>query len=158
MPVKPVPEGYHSVTPYLIIDGAADALEFYKRAFGATEIMRLPMGDRIGHAEIKVGDSHVMLSDEWPDMGHLSPKKRGGTSVSLMFYVEDADALFKRAIKAGATMQRPVENQFYGDRTGTLVDPFGHVWSIGMHVEDVPMDELERRMQSWSKDQEKATA
>ena len=104
MPVKAIPEGYHSVTP-IFIDGAAAALDFYKRAFGATELMRMPMGDRIGHAEIKLGDSHVMLSDEWPEMGHLSPKKRGGTSVSLMFYVENPDAVFDRAIKAGATVE-----------------------------------------------------
>jgi PhnB protein len=125
MPVKAIPEGYHNVTPYLIIDGAAAALDFYKKAFGATEVMRMPMGNRIGHAEMKLGDSNVMLSDEWPEMGHLSPKKCGGTSVSLMFYVENPDAVFDRAIKAGATVQKPVENQFYGDRTGTLVDPFG---------------------------------
>jgi PhnB protein len=158
MPVKAIPEGYHSVTPYLIIDGAAAALDFYKKAFGATEVMRMPMDDRIGHAEIKLGDSHVMLSDQWPEMGHLSPKKRGGPSVSLMFYVENPDAVFDRAIKAGATVQKPVENQFYGDRTGTLVDPFGHIWSIGAHVEDVPMDEMKRRMESWSKEQGKTTA
>ena len=158
MAVKAVPEGYHSVTPYLIIDGAAQAIEFYKKAFGATELMRMPMGDRIGHAEIKLGDSHVMLSDEWPDMGHLSPKKRGGTSVSLMFYVEDADAVFDRAVKAGATVQKPMQDQFYGDRTGTVTDPYGHVWSIGKHVEDVPMDELQRRMQSWAKEHEDTAA
>ncbi|MGH8565394.1 MAG: VOC family protein [Gammaproteobacteria bacterium] len=158
MPVKAIPEGYHDVTPYLIIDGAAAALDFYKKAFGAEEVMRLPMGDKIGHAEIKIGNSHVMMSDEWPDMGGLSPKKRGGTSVSLMLCVENADAVFDRAIKAGATVERPVENQFYGDRTGTLVDPFGHKWSIGTHIEDVPMDELKRRMESWSAEQEKTTA
>lgn len=158
MPVKAIPEGYHSVTPYLIINGAADAIEFYKKAFGATEVMRLPMGDKIGHAEIKLGDSHVMLSDEWPEMENFSPVKRGGTSVSLMFYVENPDAVFDRAIKAGATVQKPIENQFYGDRTGTLKDPFGHVWSIGAHVEDVPMDELKKRMESWTKEHEKATA
>lgn len=158
MAVKAVPEGYHSVTPYLIIDGAAQAIEFYKKAFGATELMRMPMGDKIGHAEIKLGDSHVMLSDEWPDMDHLSPKKRGGTSVSLMFYVEDADAVFDRAVKAGATVQKPMQDQFYGDRTGTVTDPYGHVWSIGKHVEDVPMDELQRRMQSWAKEHEDTAA
>ena len=158
MAVKAIPEGYHSVTPYLIIDGAAQAIEFYKKAFGATELMRLLMGDKIGHAEIKLGDSHVMLSDEWPEMGHLSPKKRGGTSVSLMFYVEDADAVFDRAVKAGATVQKPMQDQFYGDRTGTVTDPYGHVWSIGKHVEDVPTDELQRRMQSWSKEHEGSAA
>ena len=158
MPVKAIPEGYHSVTPYLIIDGAAAALDFYKKAFGATEVMRMPMGDRIGHAEIKLGDSHVMLSDEWPEMGHLSPKKRGGASVSLMFYVENPMRCSIARSRPERRLQKPVENQFYGDRTGTLVDPFGHIWSIGAHVEDVPMDEMKRRMESWSKEQEKTTA
>ncbi|WP_380873878.1 glyoxalase [Sphingomonas sp. DBB INV C78] len=144
--VSPIPEGYHSVTPYLMIDGAAAALEFYKNAFGATEILRFPHGDRIGHAEIKIGDSFVMLSDEYPEMDYRGPKTRGGTTVGLMIYVPDVDAAFDRAITAGGTVQRPVADQFYGDRTGTLVDPFGHQWTLATHVEDVSIEECERRM------------
>ena len=124
--VQPIPEGYHSVTPYLIVDDASAAIEFYKSAFGATELFRLPMGDKLGHAEIKIGDSHVMLADEFPDMGHLGPTSRGGTTVSLMIYVPDVDSAFGQAIAAGATEQRPVTDQFWGDRMGTLSDPFGH--------------------------------
>ncbi|SNS18804.1 PhnB protein [Sphingomonas laterariae] len=144
--VSPIPEGYHSVTPYLAIDGAAEALEYYKKAFGATEVLRMPHGDRIAHAEIKIGDSFVMLADEFPDMNHLGPKSRGGTTVSLMIYVPDVDAAFERAIAAGGTVQRPVADQFYGDRSGTLFDPFGHQWTLSTHVEDVPEDEIHRRM------------
>jgi len=151
MSVKPVPDGYHSVTPYLAIDGAAAALDFYRDALGAKELYRLPMGDKVGHAEIQIGDSRVMLSDEWPDMGYLGPKKRGGTSVSLMIYLEDVDAAFERAIKAGAVVEKPVENQFWGDRTGSFVDPFGHKWTLATHVEDVPPDEMQKRMQAWTK-------
>lgn len=144
--VDPVPAGYHSVTPYLAVDGAAQAIEYYKAAFGAEEMLRMPMGDRIGHAEVKIGDSHVMLADEFPDMGHLGPKARGGTTVSLMIYLPDVDAAFDRAIAAGGTVSRPVEDQFYGDRTGTLVDPFGHQWTLATHVEDVSIEECRRRM------------
>lgn len=144
--VSPIPEGYHSVTPYLAINGAAEALEYYKKAFGATEVLRMPHGDRIAHAEIKIGDSFVMLADEFPDMNHLGPKSRGGTTVSLMIYVPDVDAAFERAIAAGGTVQRPVADQFYGDRSGTLFDPFGHQWTLSTHVEDVPEDEIHRRM------------
>ena len=154
--VKPIPEGYHSVTPYLIVDDAKAAIDFYKRAFGATEKFRLPMGDRIGHAEIKIGDSFVMLADEFPDMGHLGPKARGGTTVSLLIYVEDVDSAFKRAIEAGGTEERPVENQFWGDRMGTLTDPFGHKWSLGTTVEEVSPQELEARMKEWSEKQKQA--
>ncbi|MEP6608756.1 MAG: VOC family protein, partial [Burkholderiaceae bacterium] len=136
MPVNPIPDGYHSVTPYLIVNDATAALDFYKRAFGAEETVRMPTGDRIGHAEVKIGNSMVMLSDEWPDMDAYGPKKRGGTTVCMMIYVTDADAAFDRAIRAGGKVERPVENQFYGDRAGTLVDPFGHKWSIGTHIED----------------------
>ena len=150
---KPIPEGYHSVTPYLVVDDAKSAIDFYTRAFGAQEKFRMPMGDRIGHAEILIGDSHVMLADEFPDMGHLGPKNRGGTTVSLMVYVPDVDTAFKRAIDAGATETRPLENQFWGDRMGTLTDPFGHVWSLATHVEEVAPDEIERRMQQFSKGQ-----
>ena len=148
--VKPIPEGYHSVTPYLIVDDAKAAIEFYKSAFGATEKFRLPMGDRIGHAEIKIGDSFIMLADEFPDMGHLGPKSRGGTTVSLMVYVEDVDSAFKRAIDAGGKAERPVENQFWGDRLGSLTDPFGHKWSLATTVEEVSPDELQARMKDWS--------
>jgi PhnB protein len=144
MTVKAIPEGYHSVTPYIVVQGAAKALDFYARAFGAKEKFRLPMGDIIGHAEIVIGDSHVMLADVMDD--HKDPRKLGGTPVSLMIYTSDADAMFKRAIAAGAKQLRPVENQFYGDRTGVLEDPFGHVWSIATHVEDVSDDEIRRRM------------
>ena len=156
MAVNPIPEGYHSVTPYLIVDDAAEAIRFYEKALGATEIFRLPMGDRIGHAEIRIGDSIVMLSDEWPDMGKLGPKARGGATSSMMIYVEDVDAAFARATAAGATAERPPEDQFWGDRMGSLVDPFGHSWSLATHVEDVPEDEMQRRMAEFSKQAEPA--
>jgi PhnB protein len=142
---KPIPEGYHSVTPYLVLDKAAEAIEFYKKAFGATEKYRLPFGDRIGHAELKIGDSFVMLADEFPDMGHLGPKSRGGTTVSLLIYLPDVDTAFKKALDAGATQTKPLENQLWGDRMGTVTDPFGHQWSLATHVEDVPEDEIARR-------------
>ncbi|MDB5697712.1 MAG: hypothetical protein JWN69_516 [Alphaproteobacteria bacterium] len=148
MSVSPIPSGYHSVTPYLIVDDAAAAIAFYREAFGATEVLRLPMGDRIGHAEVKIGDSQVMLSDEWPHMGMLGPVKRGGTSVSLSLYVTDVDLAFARALAAGAREERPVQNQFYGDRIGTLVDPFGHRWSLATHIEDVAPEEIQRRMEA----------
>jgi PhnB protein len=154
--VKPIPDGYHSVTPYLIVDDAKAAIDFYTRAFGATEKFRLPMGDRIGHAEIRIGDSFVMLADEFPDMGHLGPKARGGTTVSLMIYVEDVDSAFKQAIEAGGKAERPVENQFWGDRMGTLSDPFGHKWSLATTVEEVPENELQERMKAWSEKQKQA--
>jgi PhnB protein len=156
MAVKAIPEGYHSVTPYMIVDGAGEAIRWYERAFGATEVLRLPMGDKIGHAEIRIGDSFVMLADEWPDMGLLGPRSRGGATMSLMIYVEDSDAAFARALEAGATQERPVETQFYGDRSGTLVDPFGHRWTISTHVEDVPDDEVKRRMADFAKTKEPA--
>lgn len=146
MSVNPIPSGYHSVTPYLIVDGAAAAIAFYREAFGATEVLRLPMGDKIGHAEVKIGDSHVMLSDEWPDMEMVGPAKRGGTSVSLALYVTDVDLAFARALSAGAREERAVEDQFYGDRTGTLIDPFGHRWSLATHIEDVAPEEMQRRL------------
>ena len=142
-----LPEGYHNVTPYLIIDGAAAALDFYRTAFGAQEVMRMPSPDgRIGHAEILVGTSHVMLADEHPDMGYRGPQAYGGTPVSLMVYVPDVDATFAKAISAGATELRAIANQFYGDRSGTLQDPFGHVWTISTHIEDVAPEEIERRL------------
>ena len=146
MAVRPIPEGYHSVTPYLIIKGAAAALDYYKKAFNATELMRIdgPNGT-IGHAEIRIGDSVVMMADEFPQMGCLSPLTTGGVSVSLMIYVPNVDEVFAQAIRAGGIEKRAIQNQFYGDRSGTLVDPFGHMWTISTHVEDVPPDELARR-------------
>ena len=154
--VKPIPEGYHSVTPYLVVDDAKAAIDFYTRAFGAKEKFRLRMGDRIGHAEIVIGDSHVMLADEFPDMGHRGPKALGGSPVSLMLYVEDVDTTFKQALAAGATEKRPIENQFWGDRMGTLTDPFGHVWSLATTVEEVSPDELQQRMAEFSKEQKQS--
>jgi PhnB protein len=150
MPVQARPEGYHSVTPYLVVDDAAKAIDFYARAFGAKEIFRLPMGDKIGHAEIMIGDSHVMLSDEWPDMNMRGPKARGGATASMMVYVDDVDAMFAQALKAGGTADKNPENQFWGDRMGTLVDPYGHRWMLATHVEDVPPEEMERRMAAFS--------
>jgi len=146
MPVKPIPEGYHSVTPYLIIDDATRALEFYKRAFGAVEKFRMPApGGRIGHAEITIGDSTIMLADEYPSMGARSAKTMGGSPMFLMIYIEDVDKMVAQAVAAGGTLKRPVANQFYGDRTGSVEDPFGYQWYLATHVEDVPPDELERR-------------
>lgn len=145
--VKPIPDGYHSVTPYLIVDGAAAAIEFYKKVFGATEVMRMPApGGRIGHAEIMIGDSHVMLADENAEMNARSPKSVGGSPLSLLVYVEDADKTVERAVAAGARLDRPVENKFYGDRMGGIEDPFGHQWYVGTHVEDVTPEEMKKRM------------
>ena len=143
---KPIPDGYNSVTPYLIVDDAERAIQFYAEAFGAEEKFRLPMGEKIGHAEIKIGDSFVMLADEFPDMGHLGPNTRGGPTSSILLYVEDVDSAFKQALNAGAKEQRPVQDQFWGDRMGTLVDPFGHQWSLATHVEEVSPEEMQRRM------------
>ena len=148
--VKPIPDGYHSVTPYLVVDDATAAIDFYTRAFGAKEKFRLPMGDRIGHAEMLIGDSHIMLADEFPDMGHLGPKSRGGTTVSLMVYVEDVDRAFRQALDAGATQVKPLKNEFWGDRMGTLTDPFGHMWSLASTVEEVSPEEMQRRMAEFS--------
>ncbi|WP_203322867.1 VOC family protein [Pseudoxanthomonas beigongshangi] len=147
------PQGYHSVTSYLIVDDAAKALDFYRDAFGAEEMYRLPMGDRIGHAETRIGDTVLMLSDEWPDMNALSPNTRGGATSSFMIYVEDADAAYARAVKAGARADRPVKQEFWGDRIGSVVDPFGHKWSLSTHVEDVAPEEMQRRMEAWSQQQ-----
>jgi len=145
--VSHVPEGYHSVTPYLIVDGAARAIEFYRRAFGAEELFRMEREEgRVGHAEIRIGDSYVMLADEHPEMGARSPRSIGGSPISLMLYVPDVDATVSQAVAAGARLTRPVEDQFYGDRTGGVEDPFGHVWYVATHVEDVAPEELQRRM------------
>jgi PhnB protein len=152
MAVKAIPENYHTVTPYLIVQGAAAAIEYYKKAFGAIEKVRMDApGGKIGHAELTIGDSMIMLADESPGTGHKSPKTIGGTPVSLVLYVEDVDTVFKRAADAGGKTVLPVENQFYGDRMGTLEDPFGHLWSIGTHVEDVSPEEMERRQQEMLK-------
>ena len=146
MPVKPVPDGYHSITPYLVVKGGARAIEFYRGAFGATELMRMAQPDgRIGHAELRIGDSVLMLADEHPEIGARSPQTIGGSPVSILLYVPDVDATVARAVEAGATLTRPVADQFYGDRTGGVTDPFGHVWYVATHVEDVSPEELERR-------------
>ncbi|HWA42769.1 MAG TPA: VOC family protein [Hypericibacter adhaerens] len=143
---KPVPEGHHSVTPYLMVAGAAQAIAFYEKAFGAKEALRLPMPDgRIGHAEITVGDSRIMLADEYPEMNAKAPPAYGGSPVHLHLYVPDVDAVAKSALAAGAKEVRPVQNQFYGDRSGSFQDPFGHVWHIATHVEDVPLEEIAKR-------------
>jgi PhnB protein len=144
MAIAPIPAGYHSVTPYLIVDGAARAIEFYKTAFNAEELFRLDApGGKIGHAEIKIGDSPVMLADETKD--YRGPHALGGAAVSLLVYVTDVDRIFAQALAAGAREQRAIADQFYGDRMGTLVDPFGHVWSIATHVEDVSPEEMDHR-------------
>lgn len=144
--VKPIPDGYHSVTPYLIIKGAADAIDFYKKAFGATELFRMPQPDgKVAHAEIKIGDSPIMLSDEHPEMGYVGPTTIGGSPVSLMIYVDDVDTVFKQAITAGGEQLKPLQDQFYGDRSGSLKDPFGHVWHVATHIEDVSPEEMDKR-------------
>lgn len=144
--IEPIPTGYHTVTPYLVIKDAAQAIEFYKEAFGATELMRLesPEG-KLVHAEIRIGDSPLMLCDESPDWNALSPQTIGGTSVSLMLYLEDVDSVVNRALGAGATLLMPVADQFWGDRMGTVADPFGHKWSIATHIEEVAPEEIDRR-------------
>ncbi len=146
MAVKPIPDGYQAVTPYLIVSGGARALDFYKQVFGATELMRMAGPNGVAHAEIRIGDSVVMLADESPDMGYKGPVALGGSPVSLMLYVSDVDTTFQRAVAAGAVQQRPVQDQFYGDRSGTLEDPFGHVWTVATHIEDVAPDEIDRRL------------
>jgi PhnB protein len=150
--VKPVPDGYHSVTPYLIVDGGAKAIDFYKRVFHATERMRMPSpGGKVGHAELTIGDATIMLADEHPGMGARGPRAFGGAAVSLHLYVPDVDATVKAAVGAGAKLVRPVENKFYGDRMGTIEDPFGHHWHVSTHVEDVPPDEMARRAAAMAK-------
>lgn len=147
--VKPIPEGYHSVTPYLVVKGAVRAIEFYEKAFGARQLFRMMGPDgRVGHAELEIGDSRLMLADEHPEIGARSPQSIGGSPVTIHLYVEDVDATVARALTAGAQLTRPVADQFYGDRNGGLTDPFGHVWFVATHKEDVPADELERRAAS----------
>lgn len=154
MAVQPIPDGYHAVTPYLIVAGAARAIDFYRAAFGATERMRMEgPGGTVGHAELQIGDSVVMLADEVPAMGHKGPKAYGGAAVSLVVYVADIDATFKRSLGAGAKELRAVQDQFYGDRSGTLEDPFGHCWTVSTHTEDVPPDEMSRRAEQAMKQQ-----
>ncbi len=149
MAVKPIPDGYHTATLYLIIKDAARAIDFYKKAFGATELMRMAdPGGKVHHAEIKIGDSPIMLADEYPEMGALSPQSLGGSSVFILLYVEDVDERFSRAIAAGAKAVRPVQDQFYGDRSGTLTDPFGHQWTLATHKEDVPPGEMKKRFEA----------
>ena len=144
--VKPIPDGYPRVTPYLHVDGASKAIEFYRTVFGAKERMRMAGPDgRIGHAELEIGNSMIMVADEHPDMNIRGPKSVGGTPVTVLVYVEDVDRAFERALKAGAKELRPVENQFYGDRSGQFEDPFGHHWNVATHVEDVPPDEMAKR-------------
>ncbi len=145
--VNPIPEGYPRITPYLSVAGAAAAVEFYTQVFGATERMRLPgPGGTIGHCELQLGDSLIMLADETPEIGFRSPTTLGGSPVTISVYVEDVDEVVSRTVQAGATVVRPVEDQFYGDRTGQFDDPFGHRWSVASHVEDVPPEEMERRV------------
>ena len=144
--VKPIPDGYHTATPYLICDDAAKAIDFYKKAFAAVEKVRIPApGGRIGHAEIQIGDSPIMLADEHPEIGALSPRRIGGSPVSIMLYVEDVDRVVERTLAAGAKLVRPVKDQFYGDRSGTVTDPAGHIWHIGTHKEDLSLEEIKRR-------------
>ena len=146
--VKPIPEGYHSVTPYLIIDGASDAIAYYKKAFNANELFRMEHQGKIGHAELKIGDSPIMLADEQPALGYRGPKSLGGTPVSLMIYVEDVDTIYKQAIAAGGIEVKPLQDQFYGDRSGTLADPYGHVWTVATHQEDVTPEEMDKRIKA----------
>lgn len=145
--VKAIPDGYPQVIPYLSVDGASEAIDFYTRVLGAKERLRMPApGGKVGHAELEIGASVIMLADAFPEMGGQSPKAIGGTPVTVMVYVDDVDAVFKEALRAGATEDRPVENQFYGDRAGQFVDPFGHKWFIASHVEDLSPDEMDKRM------------
>ncbi|HET7760484.1 MAG TPA: VOC family protein [Gaiellaceae bacterium] len=146
MAVQPIPEGYHSLQIYLAVEDASKAIDFYKKAFGAEETVRMPGPDgSIGHAELQIGDSKLMLSDPFPQSSVRPPSERGGPTASIFMYVDDADALFERAEAAGATVETPLDNMFWGDRFGTLSDPFGHIWSVATHVEDVPEDEMRER-------------
>ncbi|HSB74969.1 MAG TPA: VOC family protein [Terriglobales bacterium] len=151
---KPIPDGYHSLTPYLVVKGAAKAIDYYKKAFGATEIMRMAAPDgTVGHAELRIGDSIFMMGEEMPQMGYRAPQ--GSTPVGLMVYVEDVDRVFKQAVAAGGRVDKEVTDQFYGDRSGTLYDPFGHMWTIATHMEDVSEEEMKRRMAKYMAEQKK---
>ena len=154
---RPIPKGYHAITPYLSVRGAGDAIMFYKKAFGAKEIMRMPgpLGT-VGHAEIQIGDSRIMLADEFPEMNFRSPRSVGGTPVNIHLYVHDVDKVAKKAVAAGAKLLRAVADQFYGDRSGSMEDPFGHVWHIATHIEDIPMKELKKRAAALAAAAEKA--
>jgi PhnB protein len=146
MPVKPIPDGYHSLTPYLIVRGAAEAIDYYREVFGAVELYRMPGPDgRVGHAEIRIGDSRMMLADEHPEFLIHAPRPPERPPVSLLLYVDDVDTVFTRAVTAGCTVLRPLADQFYGDRSGTFTDPFGHVWTIATHKEDLTAEEVMRR-------------
>jgi len=150
--VKPIPDGYHTLTPYMIVDGAAAALDFYKRAFGAKNALSIDgPGGKIMHCEFVIGDSKFMMADEFPEKGARSPKTYNGSPISLHLYVPDVDSRFQKAVAAGATVKRPLTDQFYGDRSGTVIDPFGHTWHISTHVEDVTPAEMERRMAAMKK-------
>lgn len=150
MATRTTPDGYHSVTPYLIIKGAADAIDFYNRSFGATELLRMMRPDgKVGHAEIRIGDSTIMLADEHPEMGYRSPQSLGGAGVSLMLYVDRVDEVFNRAVASGAKELQSVKDQFYGDRSGTLQDPFGHTWTVATHLEDIAPEEMRRRAEKF---------
>lgn len=152
--VKPIPDGYHSITPYLVVKGAAQAIDYYKKAFGATEIMRMATPDgNVGHAELKIGDSIFMMGEEVPQMGYRAPQ--GSTPVGLMIYVDDVDRVFKQAIAAGGRVEKGLQDQFYGDRSGTLYDPFGHMWTVATHIEDVSPEEMKRRMAKYVAEQKK---
>jgi PhnB protein len=147
--VSHTPKGYHTATPYLVIKGAAAAIDFYKKVFSATEVMRMPGPEgMVMHAEIKIGDSMIMLADEFPDMGFRGPQALGGSPVGICLYFPDVDARFALSLKSGATEKRPVQNQFYGDRSGTIIDPFGHIWTLATHVEDVAPEEMNRRFEA----------
>ena len=147
--IEPIPTGYHSITPYLIVDDAKGAMEFYQRAFGAAVVLQLDRPDgKVAHAEVKLGDSMIMLADEASEMGYHSAKAIGGSPVKILLYIENVDAVFNRAVEAGAEVVSPVKDQFYGDRSGALKDPFGHSWTIATHIEDVSQDEVDRRYQA----------
>src|SRR5260370_171480 len=152
MAVQPIPDGYHTVTPYLIVRNAAGALDFYKKAFGATELFRMAQpGGKVGHAEMQIGDSRIMMADEHPEMGARSPQTLGGSGIHILLYVKDVDARFNQAVAAGAKVLRPLKDQFYGDRSGTVEDPFGHNWTIATHTEDVPPEEMHKRAEACMK-------
>lgn len=147
MTVKAIPEGFHSLTPYLIVKDAKSALTFYQKAFNAQAELELNTPDGgVAHAELKIGNSYLMLTEEFPDMGFVGPQTLGGAGVSIMLYTEDAESLYEQAIEQGCEVMRPMMDQFYGDRAGTLKDPYGHVWTVGMHVEDLTQEELIKRM------------
>ena len=151
--VKPIPAGYSTIVPYISIRNASEAIAYYTKAFGAKELMRMPMPDgKVGHAELKIGDSVLMLADEMdhPDAIAKSPRTLGGITTGLCLYVEDCDAMFNRAVEAGGKVRRPLTTQFYGDRSGTIEDPFGQVWTISTHVEDVSLDEMAKRMAAFT--------